>query len=242
MTERPILFSGPMVRALLAGRKTQTRRVVKWKPHEPGYNLTFSGMSVGHHCTGVPSSGWVLYSRGLGGCWNERTKPLHCPYGQPGDRLWVRENGWERPERTPHQMREGADTWERFYYDAEVGEADHEQFKAWGFKRRPSIHMPRWACRLELEVSAVRVERLHAISEGDAIAEGIRIIGDEYENFPNDGPNKYTIDLGGYHYNQPTARQCYCGLWTTINGEASWNANPWVWVVEFARVASTDKA
>src|SRR5205085_1532348 len=100
--------------------------------------------------------------------------PYTCPYGQAGDRLWVRENGWERPERTPKLMREGADTWEPFYYDADgISWQEAADFKAWGFKRRPSIHMPRAACRILLEVASVRVEPLLEISEQDALAEGI---------------------------------------------------------------------
>lgn len=91
MKEQPILFSAPMVLALLAGTKTQTRRVVKFKPIRPGLNLSFSGLSAGDYCTGDPKQGTVLYSRRGDGVWEQRTKPIHCPYGTPGDRLWVRE-------------------------------------------------------------------------------------------------------------------------------------------------------
>ncbi len=91
--ERPILFSDEMVRALLANRKTQTRRIAKFKPYMPGQtlNLSFSGFDLGYYCTDVPSSGYVLRTRDGNGVWNDRTKPLHCPYGKVGDRLWVRE-------------------------------------------------------------------------------------------------------------------------------------------------------
>jgi hypothetical protein len=82
--ERPILFSGPMVRAILEDRKTQTRRVAKFVPRE-GVNLAFTGLTPGNYCTGRIDSGWVLQSRGAGACWNERTAPLKCPYGLPGD-------------------------------------------------------------------------------------------------------------------------------------------------------------
>jgi hypothetical protein len=98
MTERPILFSGPMVRALVEGRKTQTRRPAKFVPLEPGFNLGFSDVTVGHYCTGVPSSGFVLYSRGRGGVWQQRTAILRCPFGEPGDRLWVRETWAPTPK------------------------------------------------------------------------------------------------------------------------------------------------
>ncbi len=185
MTERPILFSGPMVRAILAGTKTQTRRVVKMQDGEQIARLHF--------------------------------KPSACPYGAPGDRLWVRENGWQRPERTPRMMREGADTWEPYYFDADIDEQDHAEFKEWGFKRRPSIHMPRRFCRLVLEVTGVRVERLQAITEVDARAEGAE-------------PLRAGQDAAGV---LKTHRTGFVHLWQSING--TWLENPWVWVVEFRR-------
>jgi hypothetical protein len=196
MKERPILFSAPMVRALLDGSKTQTRRVAK-------------GVQATHARTGEPLQ--RLDSAG---------PRVPCQYGQPGDRLWVRENGWERPERTPKMMREGADTWARYYYDADVlAWQDVEDFKAWGFKRRPSIHMPRWASRIELEVTNVRVERLRDISEADAFAEGIE--------------RKLRADRTLAAYDDVCR---FAALWEAINGTGSWAANPWVWVVEFRRI------
>jgi len=138
------------------------------------------------------------------------------PYGVPGDRLWVRENGWERPERTPKMMREGAGTWKPYYFDAD-GETG-EDLKAWGFKRRPSIHMPRKFCRLVLEVTGVRVERLHDINTGDCEDEGCG------------------------HVMPFSAKQIYQQLWISLNGVASWNANPWVWVVEFRSIHASPPA
>lgn len=167
--ERPVLFSAPMVRAILAGTKTQTRRVVKRHPSDDG-NMVL----VDH------GDGWWPYRSAdsespvvNGG----DEIPYRCPYGQPGARLWVRENGWERPQRTPKMMREGADTWAPYYFDADgYGSADAEQFKEWGFKRRPSIHMPRRFSRIDLEITAVRVERLGQISEADARQEGVESV------------------------------------------------------------------
>lgn len=229
--ERPIIFSGAMVRAILAGRKSQTRRVISaatWR----AAGCADHAQHVGHF------EGRWEYGDNDG--MHDMRTPV-CPYGAPGDRLFVRESGWERPERTPKMMREGADTWERFYYDADkLTEQDRDNFKEWGFKRRPAIHMPRWASRLMLEVTAVRAERLHQITEADAIAEGISRIGAEYPNFPNDGWNNYTVELGGFSFNQPTARQCYYGLWDTLNG--NWDANPWVWVLEFKRADALQAA
>lgn len=194
MKERPILFSAPMVRAILSGRKCQTRRVVKgnalkWLDHF-GFTPGFVANPENHQ----------------------------CPYGQPGDRLWVRENGWERPYRTANMMREGADTWEPYYFDADgYGNADAEQFKELGFKRRPSIHMPRWASRITLEITGVRVERLQDISEADATAEGVVVPG-----FPG-----AESAIGAFHE-----------LWASIHGPYAWELNPWVWVIEFRRVPS----
>lgn len=207
MKERPILFSAQMVRALLAGTKTQTRRVVK--------NLDF------REAMPFPELGSFVKL---------------CPYGQPGDRLWVRESGWERPERTAKMMREGADTWPRFACAADGwSEQDRADFKAWGFKPRPSIHMPRWASRITLEITGVRVERLQDIGEADAIAEGVTTI---WPDGPRDdkGPNHYTIKVGDVSYNAPTAAGAYAMLWDVINGPGSWEANPFVWVVTFRMI------
>jgi hypothetical protein len=188
--ERPILFSGPMVRALLDGTKTQTRRVVKAK------HLPFVENLLGAF---------------LDGRWNQR--PL--PYGQPGDRLWVRE-AWAPEQYDAEAMSMDA-------VDASVRmpayRADFSGQPA--YKWRPSIHMPRVASRILLEVTGLRVQRLQEIGELDARAEGAE---------PNDayaGPAK-NRDCGW--------RNGYRILWEQINGPGSWAANPWVWVIEFKRV------
>lgn len=213
MKERPILFSGPMVQALLAGRKTQTRRAMKLQPDDDGV------VDVGTcgHTRGVAHVG----NKTDGG---HRTR-VPCPYGAPGDQLWVRENGWERPYRTPTMLREGADTWSPYYYDADgYTDADGEQFKAWGFKRRPSIHMPRWASRISLYITSVRVQRLQDISDTDAKAEGIEPFGDGWKHyfFPDEPRAAWEF-----------ATNSYASLWDKINGAGSWASNPWVWVLEF---------
>jgi hypothetical protein len=192
MKERPILFSGPMVRAILEGRKTQTRRVV---------TLTDSGRvkAVGS------SRNWHL---------DDANAVLACPYGQPGDRLWVRESGWQPPYLSPKMLREGADTWPRYVYNADGDEKEWCRENGW--KSRPSIHMPRWASRITLEVAGVRVERLNAITHVDAIAEGC-------EPHP-DAPHQSMGDD-------------FKRLWQSINGPGSWDLNPWVWVVEFKKLA-----
>jgi hypothetical protein len=190
--ERPILFSGPMVQAILDGRKSQTRRMVKAR--ELGlWNKTDCERD---------GDGWPLYEDDMGDY-----QRLSCPYGKPGDRLWVRETWKTAPGG-------GEDV----YYRAD----GHIDIKEWPWK--PSIFMPRWASRITLEVTGVRVERLWQITEADAIAEGCR----EEEGSPEDiailGPGSWTAKLE------------YMMLWEEINGEGSWAKNPWVWVVSFRRV------
>ena len=179
MKERSILFSAPMVRAILGGRKTQTRRPVK--------NLGF-----------VPGIGHVLNGSDDSSEW-----PDFCPHGKTGDRLWVRE--------TFLQDTEG------FIYRADGDfEGNAKILGGW----RPSIYMPRWASRILLEVTNVRVERLHDISEEDAIAEGVQIT-DEYTGCADD------IDSHAHAYKF---------LWDSTNGKGSWDLNPFVWVIEFRRI------
>lgn len=207
MKERPILFGGEMVRAILEGRKTQTRRVVKPQPPEDFEAPYMGNDGKWHVCDNSPPD--IL-----------RDFLLICPYGQIGDHLWTRENGWERPERTPRMMREGADTWERYYYDADgLDSQDSEDFKRCGFKRRPSIHMPRWASRIPLEITDVRVERVRDITEDDARAEGCSI----------------PLECGapcGSRISQ------FRSLWTKLNERRGfgWATDPWVWVISFRRI------
>ena len=191
MTERPILFSAPMVRAILAGTKTQTRRVLK-------------GMQPWGCNGGKPE--WAIAG----------TQPP-CPYGQPGDLLWVRETFAEGI----HQM---ADVNHWVYAADRFGEQQRL-----GDRWKPSIHMPRAACRLVLEITSVRAERLQAISENDAKAEGIEQTAHDFWR------------LYGSHYGANATfspRTSFRTLWESINGAESWAADPWVWVVEFRSIQS----
>lgn len=200
MKERPVIFNGEMVRAILDGRKTQARRPVKFP---------FLDKNMGCELAGNE-----LVSEVRAGNYS------NVPFGRIGDRLWVREayqgplfefdqmgtyledtSKFERPEFCEYRA-DGGKTPE--YYDAD----DNLRY---GWK--PSIHMPRWASRILLEITAVRVERLQDISEADAIAEG--------------GTKHFNIDW-------------FWPLWASIYGVDSWNANPWVWVVEFKRVGGSD--
>lgn len=215
MKERPILFSGAMVRALLAGTKTQTRRAVKWKSPTPGLNLRFSGLRSHEY-----PQGWVLESSSRTS-YEWRSQPTPCPHGKAGDRLWVRETHAPRADclgTWDRSMLEGFNRMgaNEICYHATTTPRD------WVGKWRPSIHMPRWASRLTLELVSVRVERLQDISEADALAEGIVRQCD-----------------GGYgladttHYHATDPRICYWSLWDHINGAGSVESNPFVWVLGF---------
>ncbi|WP_343718778.1 hypothetical protein [Achromobacter dolens] len=231
MRERPILFSGPMVRAILAGHKTQTRRVVK--PWEPGYP------------TSVPKALPADFSMLPDGTSFRAT----CPYGQPGDRLWVREAfrfAASLDRLPPNDVGEKAlDAGYNTPWAPTQFEADGHRTGSWrGFdtppavttpgKLRPGIHMPRWVCRLVLEITSVRVERLQDIDENDAIAEGIDL--DQLD----ESQERYDMVADHNMVGRPTAIGAYRNLWESINGAGAWDANPWVWVVEFRR-ANTDK-
>lgn len=199
--ERPILFSGAMVRAILDGRKTQTRRVVK--PQPPA-----AAKAVGTYH--YPSDRDVFYACDGGSLIGGWAQP--CPYGQPGDRLWVRET-WAQPAAL-----DPGPTVYRADYPASVPAGFENVPPADAIAWKPSIHMPRAACRLVLEVTGVRVERLQGITEAEAEAEGAEPI-----LVPPDG--------GSCPYYEG-----FSALWERINGPGAWEANPWVWVVEFRRI------
>jgi hypothetical protein len=204
--ERPILFSAPMVRAILNGSKTQTRRVVKGIDITPG-NLPNTATFV--RDTGKADE----YLFGSNCPVEELADPFAgigalCPYGQPGDRLWVRE------------------AFAGSLADAYEYRADNRDYGGVTPRWTPSIHMPRRASRILLEIVSVRVERLQAITEADAKAEGV-------EKWP-DG---YDYKAYGKHAGRFTdARSSFASLWKSINGPESWEGNPWVWVVEFKRI------
>lgn len=228
MTERPMLFSAPMVKAILAGRKTQTRRAVKpalvapqevrWSDHNPGW--------------------WIVHNDA-----DNKWSRLRSPYGQPGDRLWARETwqyaGWTEdgypfvgyradgsnvcidrdiPEEWAERL---TDIWAGLSSDENVRIDGRAADRKW----RPAIHMPRWACRVVLEVVGVRVERLQDISDrgasNDCTEEGVFHAG---RDLPSDWQER------GFRSIEKCA---YRDLWESINGAGSWDANPWVWVVEF---------
>ena len=229
MKERPILFSAPMVRALLAGTKTQTRRLVKPQPISNAFGPPDPVHDIPCHCDSYPPSA-MLWPDENGGM-------LNADAGHPWfdvDRLWVKEtfcapgafgvNGRKlfaaNPEDDAKRPRD------------ELGKPFH-----W----KPSIFMPRVASRITLEITAVRSERLHAITEADAIAEGIEqresCAWNNY-HFHSAHPKRGVTVTDEQHrirgYVDP--RNSYRSLWQSINGAGSWDANPWVWVIEFKRI------
>ncbi|MCM1128997.1 MAG: hypothetical protein NC211_03830 [Alistipes senegalensis] len=192
MAEKPILFNGPMVRAILEGRKTQTRRVMNPQPALPLGRYRYDGEGDGTH--------WLELFKN--DCPTERYFVCEKPPYQPGDRLWVRETF-----RTVQDEETGA---ERFIYRADP-DKEKNPYARW----KPSIHMPRSASRITLEVTDVRAERLQDISPNDCIAEGAWRIEDKA--------------FGRGH----EAVAEYRALWEKLYGPGSWEANPWVWVICF---------
>lgn len=228
MKERPILFSAPMVRAILEGKKTQTRRVVKGADYfAAGWPCKFGKECSDRNC---------LYSHVDG----RHLTVMHLPYGKTGDRLWVRE-AWRTYSSLdgckPSNIIHGAG----IQYEAAGTNIhnDNGDYLLGMGKLRPSIFMPRWSSRILLEITDVRVERLQNISEKHAIEEGLSTI-------TKDGGRtvKYGIpDADGYPGNDDigwnwedwniSPISAYRRLWESINGQGSWDTNPWVWVIEF---------
>ena len=214
--DRPIMFNGPMVCAILEGRKTVTRRPVKVQPH-----IDASGnFCVGNSNYGQDGYGSPVTKHFVNGC---------CPFGKPGDRLWVRE-AWQADAQVdsvaPRELSHGEPI--RYPADWDFRQTGCAMMKPG--KIRPSIHMPRWVSRILLEITDVRVERLQGITEEQAKAEGVRLMRDGSDTWVSrEGPGNLVTPW-------PTAKEAFSDLWNTINGPQAWAANPWVWVVEFKRV------
>lgn len=227
MKERPVIFNGEMVRAILDGRKTQTRRVMKVQPKpsetRPG-DFWFSSKKLESM---VHVSDFTPGNSPIADC-HLFFQEHCCPFGQAGDRLWVRETfaafdaDWKHPGK-PHDLKDGP--WPNIVYPASVAKIPDGTC-------RPSIHMPRWASRITLEITAVRVERLNDISEEDAKAEGVKPAGDMLPDYPD----TFLTPKGDF----ATAKVAFQRLWQSIYGEESWRANPWVWVIEFKQVSARE--
>lgn len=249
MKSRPILFSAPMVRAILDGRKMQTRRIVKPQPDAVEIHKYLSGPRKGKEwelmrCFAPPvrfkpcNSGWSV--------------DCHGPFnllGRPGDQLWVKET-WGAPLDTckPSEIPVG----NPIIYRADYGNGGEFGCKLW-----PSIFMLEWMSRITLEIASIRVERLQDISDEDAWAEGIGEKGKPLAAlfnvllaFPklNIGELALSLPRDFAYGDDPripsdrekitwvTAKGVYAALWESINGPGSWNSNPWVWVITFKKL------
>jgi hypothetical protein len=231
MKERPILFNSPMVRALLDGSKTQTRRIVKAQSVDWAQAVDeedIHGREFFMVCGEKEAGGLRPILAGI-----------TCPYGQAGDRLWVRET-WADLEQLSggnfaRQAIYCADDIERY-----GDEDEYVDVTAPDMRWRPSIHMPRWASRILLEITGVRVERLQDIGEVDALDEGILSVRTKEWDLAHFPDWRKAFDEACARCERPPVgprpSQSYRALWESISGAGSWDANPWVWVVEFKRV------
>ena len=232
MRESPILFSAPMVRAILDGSKTATRRVVKPYRGHPLVNLAVAEPSLSYSGLHNDAASWGYEFVDDGAPASLAAWPELCPYGQPGHRLWIKER-WHPSVAHSHGAGEcdcgdvnvayRADGEVRFFRDGSIP-FEWTMPKAAARGDVTPLFMPRWASRITLEVVGVRVERLQDISEADAIAEGV----DSY--LCRESIGKAPLKQGYL----PICAFSY--LWDQINGTGDWDTNPWVWVVKFKRV------
>lgn len=236
MTERGMIFNGEMVRAILDGRKTQTRREVKLNLDISCLATTYDWATslAANHYQGLTEEQIQQKAESLRGVIhpvildNGQMVSIICPHGKPLDRIWVRETfcpvddtqyggeKWVDYRATPKFEASHPAGWDCAPNDAEA------------LKWRPSIHMPRWASRILLEITDVRVERLNAISEKDATAEGVQPAGSLLPDYPG----TFLTPKGDF----ATAKVAFQRLWESIYGEEGWKANPWVWVISFERI------
>lgn len=223
--ERPILFSTPMVRAIMDGGKTQTRRIIKPSPGLQRTWLKQELIDIVPHGEMI-QGGWQMHHPLAGqykdGVYNEYDSPLgwvKCPYGKIGDILWVRETWAPKKPTEPEQ------DWQSYYY---LASDRNEYVEKW----KPSIFMSKEASRIKLEITDIKVERVQDISYKDAIAEGVESSNEfnsnegylhQYKNYMGDG---FDCDSLGSYYT----------LWESINGKGSWDKNPWVWVIKFNKL------
>lgn len=214
MKERPILFNDQIVRAVLDGSKTQTRRIVKPQPPESITAGAFNPTVVDRYGDEQPGA------ESFGAWTTDGEWAVRCPYGKPGDLLWVREaHAFSVVDPEGRSWHDNQENWDVIYRadldQSSGGWLDNEGNEIpppW----RSSTNMPRWASRITLEITGVRVERLNSITDDDALAEGV---------------DRTNTSISGY------AAERFKKLWQVIKGQDSWIKNPWVWVIEFKRIA-----
>lgn len=205
-----------MVEAIIANRKTQTRRVVKITPQQSSIDIEFLDNTLPR----------FQFKRG------NKQWHIECPYGKLGDILWVRET-WASLGNKEVGIEYG--------FKAGASDDTLEAVKFYGLKWKPSIHMPKDACRIFLRIKSIRVERLKAITQEDSVAEGIEPIGDGWKSYETiqDGRHKGKPHP---HASVPNAspHTSFMELWASINGRESIEANPWLWVIEFERITKQE--
>lgn len=235
-TERPILFNGQMVRAILDGKKTQTRRVMKpWQPSHIKKDAC-RGMNGVYFDALISTDNVIIASAST---LEEGIAKLQCQLGKAGDRLWVRETFLHQLNGGSDQSGERYNYWggpgSKIEYIANGAKPRHlypNQYNSPYMAKRPSIHMPRWASRITLEITDIRAEKLHDISEQDAIAEGLTAA-------TKDGVlTKYGMPEWPWSAYDKDPRVAFRRLWGTVYGDEDFGClgNPWVWVVEFKRL------
>ncbi len=218
MTERGMIFNAEMVRAILDGSKTQTRRIMKLQPESNQFGLLRISDS-----TKRSDIGKYHWSESNSTGIHARSALFSCPFGIVGDRIWVRETWAEAGVNAPELQLYRAN------YPDHVPSSYENLKSAEEIRWRPSIHMPRWASRITLEITNLGVQRLQSISQNDAAREGL-------VRLPASG--RYCINQGDQYFGGTShdAIEVFSWLWSSIYGAESWQANPWVWVIEFKQV------
>jgi hypothetical protein len=205
MKEHPIIFTKPMVQAILAGRKTMTRRIVKGIPHEQIVKVEQQTDLL-----------WEFDNE----LHDLKMWTIKCPYGKIGDRLWVRET-WQHTRCININPED-----ENYGYVYKSDGQPWDDYIGWTWK--PSIHMPRLASRIILEITNIRVEKLQDITKLEAINEGIEIV----DTIPVIQYKDYEVANGIFC----NPKNSFNSLWNTIHGKDSWNLNPWVWIIVFKKI------
>lgn len=240
--ERPILFSTPMVQAILDGRKTMTRRVIK-----PQFEFDVNSQTI-EKSNQWKKYDWVVKHQVVFEPGNERYEVdtlLKCPYGKPGDIIWCRELFYAYGHWQTNGTENGRQKWKFndqtalgnwMYFDDFSEKLAMATRPNEGWYKRPSLFMPKYACRIFLEITDVRVERLKDLSEEDAVAEGVNPLWMSNSQLLTDGQLYQNYHQKGFFNEGMTAYGSFQTLWDKINGLDSWKSNPWVWVVSFKKI------